>query len=124
LGDHFAWLVENTKALGVLVIRVVGLCVIPWRGHDNGGGRSVISFESLLVSVTRLLLLHRADGGGVLRVRVGRRAARVARPPDGAPRATARVGRQLPTDLRRQARVGVGGNSPHRRPGTRRRAPV
>ena len=41
----------------------------------------------------------------------------VARTPDGAPGTTARVGRKLSTDFRRQARTGVGRDCPPRRPG-------
>ena len=39
----------------------------------------------------------------------------VARPPDGAPGTTARVGRKLSTNFRRQARAGVGRDRPPRR---------
>ena len=39
----------------------------------------------------------------------------MARTPDGAPGTTARVGRQLSTDVRRQARAGVGRDRPPRR---------
>ena len=46
-----------------------------------------------------------------------RRAEQVARPPDGAPRTTARMGRQLSSDFRRQARTGVGRDRPPRRAG-------
>ena len=45
----------------------------------------------------------------------GRRAARMARTPDGSPGATARVGRKLSADFRRQARTGVGRDRPPRR---------
>src|SRR5208337_5262933 len=41
--------------------------------------------------VTRLLLLHRADGGSALREGILRRADRVARPPESPPGTTARV---------------------------------
>ena len=39
----------------------------------------------------------------------------VARPPDGAPGTTARVGRNLPADVRRQARPGLGRDRAPRR---------
>ena len=45
----------------------------------------------------------------------------MARTPDGAPGTTARVGRKLSTDVRRQARPGVGRDRPPRR--TRRSMP-
>ena len=50
--------------------------------------------------------------------------SRVARTPDGAPGTTARVGRQLSTDFRRQARAGVGRDRPPRRARRRRDASV
>ena len=49
---------------------------------------------------------------------------RVARTPDGAPGTTARVGRKLSTDFRRQARAGVGRDRPPRRARRRRNATV
>ena len=53
-----------------------------------------------------------------------RRAEQMARTPDGAPGTTARVGRQLSTDFRRQARAGVGRDRPPRRARRRRNASV